>query len=284
MRSRKSMILPLVTFCVISGQTSSNSHAEVSIDQNGRFAGILMINPEDPSPWPEYWSKFRAHVDDQLVLNQDGDERGDGEPDFMISGSTGTAEVVWAIEQNDVYQIAHSRWSGEAWSAPALLTSSTKDNLDPRLSVDEAGRLRVTWWRESSVYYRERLPDGSFAAELRVSNAGELASHPTIATSPDATFVAYEVESAGFRSVVVQKDEGGGFSPAVIAITTRQDCLGVDVREASGIVWVSWIDSDTHLGWSKLSASGWTTPSYEPYADPDDIDRARLAIRGQAIR
>jgi hypothetical protein len=108
---------------------------------------------------------------------------------------------------------------------------------------------------------------------------------PAIANDGEATLIAYETDDGGYKTVTVELSQAGGpFIPEVIASTTREDSLDVLVLSDGAKVWAVWVDSETHLGWSERDGSGWTAPSYEPYAGEADIDRARLRIKGQAIR
>ena len=52
------------------------------------------------------------------------------------------------------------------------------------------------------------------------------------------------------------------------------------VRAEGGHVWVTWIDSATHVAWSTYDAArdAWSLPRYEPY-DGVAADLARAAVR-----
>ena len=280
----------LITWCLTLGVAFGGpALGELSVDEGGLLDGVLFINPEDPSPFPGFWSQIRTHLEAERVLNSDGDTRDDGEPDFTRNRTSGSAEVVWAMNVANIYQVVHSFWTGAAWSSPAPLTSSSDDNLEPRLSVLPSGGLAVAWWRDGAtpgVFYAERPgTSGAFGAEIQVTDTGEDARHPSVAVDGNDILVGYEEIGATFRTVVVQKKTGAGsFSVEIIATTSRQDCLAVEVHQDGGKVWVDWIDSDDHMGWSRMTPGGWAAPAFEAYAGTADIERARLEIKGKAIR
>lgn len=253
------------------------------------MAGILYSHWPDGGGWPGRWEQVRTHVGEERLLNVVGDTRHDGAPDFTINPASGRAEVVWALWDGEDYEVAHAEWLGGAWSDPFLLTDNQVDDLDPKLSVLTTGGLGVTWWRDGTpahVFHAARAqPDQPFGSETLVSDGYEPARTSCIASLGDATYVGYETMDQNLKTVVVEKKEGSGpFVPEIIASTSRLDMLDVRVFESGGHVWAVWVDSATHLGWSERAGTGWTSPEYEAYLGLNDIERARLMIKGKVIR
>jgi hypothetical protein len=268
---------------------SSSSHAEVGagFDAELKLEHVILMGAiEDPGLWPSAWSPIRQSPAGFAPLNESGDSRDDGTPDLAIGSSGTTAHAVWALWNGTDYDIALAEWSGGDWSEPEFLTQSAVDDVEPRLNLLDGGGLGVVWWRDGatrSVFYSERGATGPFGPEIQISEPGDESLHPSVASTGAVTYVAFEEVGSAQRTVIVEKKTGAGpFVPEVIAITSRQACIDVAVHEAGGIVWVDWIDSDSHMGWSKLTETGWASPSFEPYT-VSDIDRARLAIKGKAL-
>lgn len=289
--SRSTYLAPLLLLAFVIPFTPSGGEVSVVLDdgQPGSLPSGVLSVVDEPGPWPHRWTPVRSHVNLEFMLNVGGDGRGDGEPDFDLNLAAGSAEVVWAFWDGADFEIAHSRWSGEEWSTPVFLTNNEVDDLDPRLVVTELGGLKVTWWRggaESSVLLAERAGSvGAFGPETVVSDGDGSCQASTVAIAGDTTFVSYEGVEGSLKTVTVESSSAGSpFVPEVIASTTRQDELEVEVQAEGDAVWVVWIDSGTHLGWSERDATGWSSPNYEPYAGEGDIDRCRLRIKRLAIR
>jgi hypothetical protein len=222
------------------------------------------------------------------MLNRDGDLRDDGMPDFVVSTSEGTVEVVWSFWDGNDYEVAHSVWLQGSWSVVELLTDNAVDDLEPRLAIVDGGGLSVTWWRDEPtalVMLVERpAGQGTFGPETVISGGNEPAYGPDIASAQGSRYLGYETVSGGSKSITLETSVAGGpFVPEVIASTTRLQDVDVQVHSDGPFTWVLWIDSDEHLGWSERTVGGWTSPDYEPYAGEADLERARLRVKHHVL-
>ena len=110
--------------------------AEVSVDIHGpnNVQIIILGITEGPDPFG-MWEQFRD-IEADRILNAEGAIRGDGPPDTAVP-SSGLNLVTWAYQTGTDFDIAVAEWTGLGWGDPVFLTSTTTDDIDPRVHVED---------------------------------------------------------------------------------------------------------------------------------------------------
>ena len=139
------------------------ARAELSVDINDSDVTVIVLAIiEGPDPIPQVtWDPVRD-TDPSRYLNPDGGLRGDGRPDIAINPATGWPHVVWAYQNGTDHDIAYSHWTGTQWLDTVFLTSTTVDELDPRIFIDET-TVYVVWWEGGTerIWFVTRELEGS---------------------------------------------------------------------------------------------------------------------------
>ena len=167
-------------------------YAELGAD--GRFVATHVV-VERGSNAGRVWHPVGVAPASSLILNADGDLRGDGRPDVAVNPISHLPRAVWAQRNGSNYDIATSQFDGNVWSSPILVhLGNTVDDLDPRLAFRADGVAVVTWWvRGSSPVVRMAYatPDGLWHDAGVVSTAGTRAKRPEIRQEGSLTIIAY---------------------------------------------------------------------------------------------
>jgi len=170
------------------------------------------------TPDGKLWAPVRRGVDRGFLLNPDGDLRGDGAPSFGVNPATGLPEAVWARQAGD-YEIAFSRFDGERWTAPLLLTADGRDDVLPRLRFDPWGNRFVVWTAlgEGSGVFLAAAPPGAdrFWTPVRVSGEDAPARYPSL-----------WVAEGGELWLSFQEDRGDGTFIIVVEIRPAREATG----------------------------------------------------------
>jgi len=268
--------------------------AEIAVDGEGGTTQLVQITgrQDGPDPWPSFGA-IRLFVPLIRMANPQGDVFGDRTPDMTVHLGFGVAPaVVYSAWDGLDFEIAYTEWNGSAWTSPVLLTSNTVNDRDPKIELDAAGRPVLTWWRDGSpatVWSARRLPSGAWETESRVSSPVENAHTPSIALLPDGRMrFAYETSAAGKAIVITRDDRVNPTDPPlymteIVAMTPFTGATQPVIEMRGSTPWVSWIHSDTQVGWSELHQGSWTAPDFEPYAGPDDLEAARFRIKNRLI-
>lgn len=200
-------------------------------------------------------------------------------PDSQVdpmSGGIRTVDVV-STPRGDEVRVTVDPGEGQPESSE-FITSNTIDDRDPRISIDEAGRSWVVYWREGQeggeVWMRRRGATGGWTTEILVSELGENSRHPEIVHDGAAAHVAYEIDDGEGRSVAVSSGNGPVPWPErVIVYTSYTESTHLDVRihERRDHLWVTWVDGG-YVGWSEFDygAMGWSEADFVPHGgDPN---------------
>jgi hypothetical protein len=251
--------------------------------------GIVYSLWDDPGPFPARWEAYRQPGPEHL--NPQGDEAGDGEPDFGWNAGEGRFEVVWSRVLGPASEVVWSRSTNGGWSAPSPLSRPSGSDLLPRVSFTGQGDTALTFRRDDgSVRYRERRA-GSDAWGETVSLTGgtESAGRPDLADPGDGVRVAYPLaEAGGGWSIVVETRIGASelppdFTRELLALSAHPPDPEVRAEAQGGLLWVTWVHDEASLGWSRLEAPGWTPPELVP-VEGGDRDRARFLAKRAALR
>lgn len=199
-----------------------------------------------------------------------------------------------AIETTD------SSWSGSRFSVRHTINPNQghgpvvfdvaidqADDPEPRLAISANGDTWVTWWRRApanQVFIRKRTHStGGWTEPRLVSMTGESGSRPRIVHDGASPWVAYTAPAAGgtlVEAVQIIDDGPDPFGPLAVASSSFTGDLDVEIDAEAGRLWVSWVDSSTHVGWCvyDYGSNTWNAPSYESYAG-DTVAAARSRIR-----
>ena len=207
-------------------------------------------------------------------------------PDLRINGFTGLVETVDAAWSGTNYNVRYTVASGAGLQAGSiLLTSNPANDVDPRIVLSATGDTYVVWWRDTTptvVTYRKQTGfTGNWGAECMVGMASESNSRPRLAYGGDRVWVAYQIQGSKSKSVGVQIiDDDPEPVRHIVATTSYPGDLDVQIQAEAGQLWVSWIDTNSRVGYSQyIEGKGvWVAPAYESFAG-DSIAAARSRIR-----
>src|SRR5262245_38229406 len=130
------------TLALTSAPARSELYAET--DRDGRFVRLhtAVARGAEGRVWDSLGAAPRAG----LVLNADGDLRGDGKPDVAINPLTGQPRVVWAMREDGDFDIVSSEFDGVSWSEPVKIRAAAGiADLDPKIAFRRDGIAVVTW-------------------------------------------------------------------------------------------------------------------------------------------
>jgi hypothetical protein len=215
-----------------------------------------------------------------------------GPPDSALNPRNGAIETTdssWAASNFNVRHVIHP---GQGQS-PIVFDVSTHqaDDPDPRLTISPSGDTWVTWRRNvatSQVLIRKRtFSTGTWSEEQVVSASGESGTRPRIVHDGTNPWVVYLAPATGGTAVETARiiDDGPDpFGRVVVATTSYTGDLDVQIDAEAGHLWVSWIDSDSDVGWCQYDygTSTWSSPSYESYVD-DSVSEARSRISAMVL-
>ena len=137
----------LLAFAILGLLLSAAWHSSAEVgsgcEPGDEFALVLGII-ENPDPIPQMqWNEYEGDSE------QEDGGRDDGRPDIGFDAH-GQPQVVWAFDTGTDHDIAFTEWTGDGWAHDVeFLTASVVDELDPRIYVDDAGSIFVTWWENT---------------------------------------------------------------------------------------------------------------------------------------
>jgi len=252
--------------------TTPGLRAEVTGDSSGSSTYCLVVGiTEGPDPIPHaQWDPVLGQPSDE-TLNPGGMARRDGRPDISVDPATGWPRAVWAYNVGTDHDIALNEWLGQAWRyEPEFLTSSTIDEVDPRIFIGDDASLYVVWWEDDAnkrVLLTTRLVGASeWTDPIVVAEPGR---RPTVAVHADTLIVAYERDSgSGGQEVVFAIEDGvGGFKSTVIAETDRTEPLDIVLHSVGRRLWMEWKHADFLFAYSERINGAWVAPTTRPWTD-----------------
>lgn len=291
----------LVTCLAALALACATVHAEVSVDRTP--AGIRpYFQPGVRGPW----QRVRPEVAPPDILNELGDNRGDGWPVIRVNAGNALPDVVWPSADGE---ILYSRHDGTSWTVPLDLSRNSCVDAMPALTTDDFANRFVAWDHarsndRHSVYFTALSGDVAGQTDVR-----ELSSRPRQGRRPslrvyldDLVYVGYE-EASGpsddTPSVALDQVRVGRLPSGMVAlggagtIDIARSCTirthlraaqpaEVRVETEAGHLWITWIDSDTLLGWSEVTNGGCGPAHYDPL-DSLQPERARELVRFEIL-
>ena len=217
--NRRLAVWSAIAACALTVCTGA-AWAEVYADlgPDGAFAGMRTTVARGAGS--RIWEPVGAAEHAGLVLNPDGDARGDGRPDFATDPVSGFPRAVWAMREGTDHEIVTSIFDGESWSDPVkVFTAPGADDLDPRIVFRPDGVAIVTWWQKGPSVVRAVWAgrDGTWRGGDVISAAGVRARKPAVRQEGLLTIVAYrtprDIGIATFSLTVVSPRFGDGPTP-----------------------------------------------------------------------
>ena len=208
-------------------------------------------------------------------------------PDVRVNMQSGLIETVDSTWSGSEYNVRYTVTSGDGReSTSSLLSTNPANDLDPRIALSAAGDTCVAWWRDrvpnTIVFRKEVFATGVWSNEHPVGLSTESSSRPRLVYVGDRIWVAYQIQSGKSRSVGVQIiDDDPEPVRSIVASTSYQGDLDIQLLAESGHLWVSWIDTNQRVGYSEYRYEKllWSAPSFESFAG-DTPAAARSRIRG----
>lgn len=214
-------------------------------------------------------------------------------PDAAINPATGAIEITDATSDADgeprVRYVAQKSSSGRLETA--ILAEGTKGGLDPKIEITTEGQTWVVWWREAEppevLCTVKDAASGTWSDVRRVSDPGESARYPQIVHDGKTIWVVYESPTPDGASIVVKgtQDDPQPFPTGIVlGATTFSGNRAPRIHAEAGHLWVTWVDSSSHLACSEYDPTGgvWSLPEYESYAG-SSVDLARAAMRARVL-
>ncbi|MGI0150214.1 MAG: hypothetical protein ACREDF_11880, partial [Thermoplasmata archaeon] len=229
------------------------------------------------------------------VINEGGDGRGDGWPDFNVNMATSHGEVTWASNEEGDTEIAYAETTEiGTWTQIFILTSNNFNDLDPKLTFSPAtGGTKIVYWRDDAspqVYIIERLSaTAGWSSPKRVSGGNEAARYPSSIVAFGKVHVGYELTQAQGKDIIIAgrddnpMSDSSQFIPEVITHCNYTGKADVRLDGQGGRYWVTWIHSDTQVGFSRFNGTIWEPPQFKTYSAGDDTEAIRFQIRREIL-
>jgi hypothetical protein len=217
-------------------------------------------------------------------------------PDSAINPRSGLVEIVdAALDQEGEFFVRHviDPGSGIARSTH-FITYDTDMDPSPRLCINEDGDTWVAWqmsYPDPVIrLVKHDYTAGTWGEELDLDDWYDWHLNPEIVHDGADLWVAYEAyvvlisSEEPYTKIMAQAIHDGPDpiigGPHTLAVTEWTGDHDVLINYESEHLWVTWIDSETEIGWSEYdyATENWSPAEYEPYGtdDPETV-RARIA-------
>jgi hypothetical protein len=275
---------------VLLASVSGGVLAEVSADTENAVALLYLGITEGPDPIPQViWQPVRD-VDPMLFLNPDGGPRGDGRPAAAFHPVTGWPHVVWAYRAGADREVAYSRWQGGGWGEMQFLTSSTADEVDPRISISADGAIYVVWWdAQTESIWMSSLGHGlsNWTDPEPVTGLVDAGRRPSILEWNGEVLTAYERDAiwSGQDVIVARRVSEGVYATEVVATSPGEQPLDVILHAEGDLLWVDWRHDDGVYAYSVHQGGDWSEVTIVPWTDDSwsRLEEVRRLIRGEIL-
>jgi len=232
---------------------------------------LIMGIIENPDPIPQcHWIPLTADPDSPEA--QRTGYRDDGRPAFEIDRSTENPFLTWAYDAGGDHDIAFNPWRKDDWRRKIeFVTSSTVDEVDPRLYVDSYNNVYLTWWEDdpgSRVMAAKRSRNG-WGAPFHVGTG----RRPSVAIWEGGLVVAYERDraSGSGQEIVFAHHSMGTFGsfvrPQIVAVTKRTKPLDPIIHVRAGMMWIDWKSADNVIAATRYQNGRWKTQMSKTWTD-----------------
>lgn len=268
----------LITILVVLGVSSACLMwaDDVEIFEELNIFDLILGIIEHPDPIPQvHWVRLTADPSDPDARVPG--ERADGRPVFEFDRQTEEPMLAWAYDAGGDHDIAFNGWIKDDWNPQIeFLTSSTVDEVDPRLYVDDHNHHYMIWWEdtvESRIMFSKHTTRG-WAPPVPIGNG----RRPSVAIWQGDLVIAYERDGAFGQEVVFARSQmDGPFIPQVVSQTTRTRRLDPIVHVREGQMWIDWKEADNVIAYSKHYGGVWKLPMPKAWTDPSWV--GELVVR-----
>jgi hypothetical protein len=193
-------------------------------------------------------------------------------PDLEANPVSGNVESV-DLDTDVGNRVRHTDDEGHGGERVTTLVSEV-GGLQPRIAIDRTiGNSWVVWWTDGvtdQVRYAKRdILTGSWSGEAVISPSGAQSRHPEIVHDGEFAWIAHEIHGAEVSIAVVGiTDDPEPFGSWILDTTPYTGDVDVLVHTEANHVWVTWVDSATHVGWSEWDAAteSWSQSQFLSYA------------------
>jgi hypothetical protein len=242
------------------------AHNEESYGELDIFDLIMGII-ENPDPIPQcHWIPLT--VDPSSPEAQRTGHRDDGRPAFEFDRDTQGPFLTWAYDAGGDHDIAFNRWRKNDWRRKIdFVTSSTVDEVDPRLYVDDYNDVYLTWWEDDpgSRIMAAKKYGSRWSSPIHVGTG----RRPSVAIWDGGLVVTYERDNPngpGQQIVFSHYSMGtlGSFvPPQIVALTQRTKRLDPILHVRAGVMWIDWKSADDVIAVSRYQNGVWQAPTSE---------------------
>jgi len=249
---------------------------------------------DDPDPTSKVWRRYSpSGSSGRIVLNEQGEANGDGDPTVLFNTVTRTPIVAWARNSAEGFDIVLSHLVNGAWSTPQVLAGDAADELDPFLALDKTtGAVHLLYWINDAaprIIHRQAPADlSNWTAPQAVSGPAEIAARPSATINGGALRVIYESHNGVLEGtpklIVLATDSGSGFAFETVGSSVHAAQNRPQIHFRPGRVWAEWIDGAGEMAWTReATGGGWDPLDAEPYVGTEERDYfVRGRIRAQA--
>jgi len=242
---------------------------------------LIMAIIENPDPIPQvHWIPLTADPND--ADTRASGYRNDGRPMFEIDRSNENPLLTWAYDAGGDHDIAFNVWRKNDWHRKIeFVTSSTVDELDPRIYVDGQDDVYVTWWENDSssrVMAVKRINNG-WGVPIQLGTG----RRPSVAMWDGGLVVAYERDNAlgSGQEIVFARSSmntiGEFVPPVVVATTSRTGRLDPVIHASGGVLWIDWKAADDIIAVTRLDGGVWQSTVNRSWTDPSWV--GELTVR-----
>ncbi|NIL99870.1 MAG: hypothetical protein GTN89_02610 [Acidobacteria bacterium] len=242
---------------------------------------LSIIENPDPIPQCHY---IPLDADPEAPDTTRSGHRDDGRPMFEFDRRTEEPILTWAFDAGGDHDIAFNEWGNRSWHRRIeFITASPRDEVDPRVYVDDNNSVYLTWWEDdpdSRIMAVKRNRSG-WGAPMHVATG----RRPSVAVWNRKVVLAYErdrTDGPGQEVVFAYHTLGafGTYVPhEVVAVTSRNEPLDPIIHVRDGLMWIDWKSSDDTIAASVYGDGGWSVEMVQPWTDPSWV--GELTARDQ---
>ena len=178
--------------------------AEISVlldPKDGSFKKLIILNSARGRGGRGVWTQVRAGIPLELMLNPNGDVRGDDPPAIALHPENNRPWAVWPGNAGNLKEIVFSRWTGTGWSPRQALVANPdpvlRDEINPAIAFDATGASLVVWERDEQVgrILFSTLSANGWTPPLQLSDEGVDSRRPSILVSGTIAYISYDTPS-----------------------------------------------------------------------------------------
>jgi hypothetical protein len=212
-------------------------------------------------------------------------------PDTTINPVTGQISAVDTVVQSGVDQVRCTTKVSSNLREVDLLGHPDFNGHSPRIAASPSGDVFVTWWNDAPtpqvLLSVQTYPDPAWFDPVVLSDTSEDSRNPQIVHDGTSPWIAYLILDPGITDIAVTGGANGQDpwpTRTLIGLTTYTGDLDLAISAESSRLWVTWVDSESDVGWSQYDyvTATWSEATVESFAN-DDVEAARDRIRNAIL-